>query len=211
MGLADRFSKCSSEGADAISLASEVCSVEPNLFALENRAVDKKLIFNTLKEELFEKIVSVPCWFEFDVQAQFDLIVKFLRAKDVKTPEIFARILQHSIFGFGVFDEYLSKKGVSSICYVQGQPVMYVENGKEFVDNKTLPLESVQLAVKNIINMSKAMTISDVYNFRFANFWVELSLIDSESITLLISKIDETFLDSEFKKMSLPLLLSDVI
>ena len=172
MGLADRFS-------DSV-LVTQVKTQPVSVPVKE--PVPR---FDSLKNELFEKIVTVPCWFEYDAKTQYDLIIKFLASKNIKTPEVFAKILQHSILGFGVFDEYLLKKEVS------------------------LSSAKVNLAVKNIINMSQYSDKSGIYDFRIADFWVQLRAVPHTKIKLSISKVTDEFLADEIEKTNITLLLSD--
>lgn len=78
MGLADRF-------ADSAPVAQ--VERKPVRISVPKETAMPKL--QILKEQLFEKIVTVPCWFEYDEGTQHNLIIKFLQSKDVKTPEIF--------------------------------------------------------------------------------------------------------------------------
>ena len=167
MGLADRFS-------DSV-LVTQVKTQPVSVPVKE--PVPR---FDSLKNELCEKIVTVPCWFEYDAKTQYDLIIKFLASKNIKTPEVFAKILQHSILGFGVFDEYLLKKEVSSIFYEEGEPLLYTENDK-----------------------------SGIYDFRIADFWVQLRAVPHTKIKLSISKVTDEFLADEIEKTNITLLLSD--
>ncbi len=209
MGLADRFSENSfiayQEKAD-----SPAPSRMSNPFQLENTIVDKKPSFDRLKDELFEKIVAIPCWFEYDSKTQHDLIVKFLGKKNIKTPEGLAKNLQNSILGFGVFDEFLLKNSVSSIYYVEGEPLLYTEDDKNLVDTEILPSAKVRLAVRNIINMSQDRDKNGVYDFRIANYWVQLRTVPHTKLKLSISRITEKFLADEIDKNNLTLLLSDI-
>ena len=196
MGLADRFS-------DSV-LVTQVKTQPVSVPVKE--PVPR---FDSLKNELFEKIVTVPCWFEYDAKTQYDLIIKFLASKNIKTPEVFAKILQHSILGFGVFDEYLLKKEVRSICYEEGEPLLYTENDKNVVDTVILSSAKVNLAVKNIINMSQYSDKSGIYDFRIADFWVQLRAVPHTKIKLSISKVTDEFLADEIEKTNITLLLSD--
>lgn len=182
-----------------------------NPFILDRENVDdRKTKFNLLKDELFEKIVTIPCWFEYDSKTQYELIIKFLELKGIKNPQIFAKVLQHSILGFGIFDDYLANKDVSSIFYEEGEPLLYTENDRNVVDIKILPYSKVQLAVQNIINMSQATVKSGIYSFRIANFWVQLRAIPHSKIKLSVSKITDEFLNDEIDKTNITLLLSDI-
>lgn len=165
--------------------------------------------FDRLKDELFEKIVTVPCWFEYDAKTQYDLIIKYLNSKNIKTPEVFAGILQHSILGFGVFDEYLLKKDVSAIFYEEGEPLLYTENDRNLVDTVILPSAKVHLAVKNIINMSQYTDKDGIYDFRIRDFWVQLRAIPHTKIKLSVTRVTDEFLAEEIDKTNLTLLLSD--
>ena len=196
MGLADRFS-------DSV-LVTQVKTQPVSVPVKE--PVPR---FDSLKNEPFEKIVTVPCWFEYDAKTQYDLIIKFLASKNIKTPEVFAKILQHSILGFGVFDEYLLKKEVSSIFYEEGEPLLYTENDKNVVDTVILSSAKVNLAVKNIINMSQYSDKSGIYDFRIADFWVQLRAVPHTKIKLSISKVTDEFLADEIEKTNITLLLSD--
>lgn len=211
MGLADRFTDNS---LFFTALEEKVPATLPvkdfNPFQLDTCSDEKKSKFERLKEELFEKIVTVPCWFEYDSKTQYDLIIKFLTSKNIKTPEVFAKILQHSILGFGVFDEYLLKKGVSAIFYEEGEPLLYTENDRNLVDTIILPASKVKLAVRNIINMSQYSDKNGIYDFRIADFWVQLRAVPHSKIKLSISKITEEFLNEEIDKTNLTLLLSEI-
>ena len=212
LGFADRFSENSFtmiEEKKSAPSTSGAAVLEPFVLDSEENVV-KPSRFNQLKEMLFEKIVSVPCWFEYDAKTQYDLIMKFLASKNVKTPEVFAKILQHSILGFGVFDDYLLKKGVTSIFYEEGEPLLYTENDRNVVDTIILPYSKVRLAVQNIINMSQYSDKNGIYDFRIADFWVQLRAVPHSRIKLSISKITDEFLANEIDKNNLTLLLSDM-
>ena len=68
LGLADRFNDNNS------SMATEIRPVKSVKIQQE---VQKPKI-QLLRDELFEKIVAIPCWFEYDQKTQYDLIIKFL-------------------------------------------------------------------------------------------------------------------------------------
>lgn len=205
LGFADRFSE------NSFTLIEKKAQTQPvNPFFLEPEPVPEVNRFNLLKDMLFEKIVTVPCWFEYDSKTQYDLIIKFLHSKNIKTPEVFAKVLQHSILGFGVFDEYLLKKGVTSIFYEEGEPLLYTENDRNVVDTIILPYSKVRLAVQNIINMSQSSDRNGVFDFRIADFWVQLRAVPHSRIKLSISKITDEFLTNEIEKSNLALLLSDI-
>lgn len=197
MGLADRFSE---------NILTAPYQAKTSVSVPVKEPVPR---FDTLKNELFEKIVTVPCWFEYDAKTQHDLIIKFLTSKNIKTPEVFAKILQHSILGFGIFDEYLLKKDVSAIFYEEGEPLLYTQDDRNVVDTAILSSSKVNLAVQNIINMSQYSVKNGIYDFRIADFWVQLRAVQNTKIKLSISKITDEFLADEIEKTNLTLLLSD--
>ena len=81
LGFADRFSE------NSFTLIEKKVQTQPvNPFFLEPEPVPEVNRFNLLKDMLFEKIVTVPCWFEYDSKTQYDLIIKFLHSKNIKTP-----------------------------------------------------------------------------------------------------------------------------
>ena len=209
MGLAERFNDSIIDLTASASVEHKISVQEQNLFMLENSTYSKRSMFEDLKSELFEKIVHVPCWFEYDEKTQLDLIMKFLVAKNIKTPDVFAKILQHSILGFGVFDDYLAQSDVSAIYYSEGEPLMYTKNNLNITDNIVFPLKKVDIAIKNIINMSRKSDKEKVFNFRFGNFWVELRRFPMSKINLSVMKIDSTFLDNQFKLSELSSLSLD--
>lgn len=198
MGLADRF---------ANSVLVQEVKVKPVPVSVPvSQPQETKL--QTLKQQLFEKIVSVPCWFEYDEATQYKLIIKFLQSKDVKTPEIFAKVLQHSMLGFGIFDDYLLKKDISAIFYEEGEPLFYTEGDRNVVDTAIIPVAKVRLAVQNIINMSQCSDRNGVYNFRIADFWVQLHAVEHSKIKLTIQRVNEEFLQEQIDSANLSLLLS---
>lgn len=209
MGLAERFNDSIIDLTASASVERKISAQEQNLFMLENSTYSKRSMFEDLKSELFEKIVQVPCWFEYDEKTQLDLIMKFLVAKNIKTPDVFAKILQHSILGFGVFDDYLAQSDISAIYYTEGEPLIYTKNNLNITDNIVFPLKKVDVAIKNIINMSRMSDREKVFNFRFGNFWVELCRFPMSKINLSVMKIDSTFLDNQFKLSELSSLSLD--
>lgn len=209
MGLAERFNDSIIDLTASASVEGKISAQEQNLFMLENSTYSKRSMFEDLKSELFEKIVQVPCWFEYDEKTQLDLIMKFLVAKNIKTPDVFAKILQHSILGFGVFDDYLAQSDISAIYYTEGEPLIYTKNNLNITDNIVFPLKKVDVAIKNIINMSRMSDREKVFNFRFGNFWVELRRFPMSKINLSVMKIDSTFLDNQFKLSELSSLSLD--
>ena len=162
-----------------------------------------------LADEFFVKMANIPCWYEFNSREQHTMLVKFLLGKGVKNPEVFAQILQASILGFGVFDEYLKKSGVNAIFYNQSEPLTYISNGTKFVEKTFLPIEKVHLAVKNIKNMSFTNGKKDACSFRRGDYWINLKNLPNEKISLSIQKITNNFLKEEFQKARLSDLLAD--
>ncbi len=201
MGLADRFSNS--------TLASEV-KVQPVPVHVTPPKETVMPKIQILKQQLFEKIVTIPCWFEYDEATRYNLIIKFLQAKDVKTPEIFAKILQHSILGFGIFDDYLLKKDVSAIFYEEGEPLFYTQGDRNVVDTAILPVAKVRLAVQNIINMSQYSDRKGVYEFRISDYWIQLRAAEHSRIKLSIQLVSEEFLQEQVDSANLSLLLSDL-
>ena len=208
MGLADRFNDNIFDVISSENVKQALSETEQNLFVLENSNGDKKSKFDLLKNELFEKVVNVPCWFDFDEKTQLDLIVKFLVAKNIKTPEIFAKVLKHSFLGFGVFDEYLIQNEISAIYYCEGEPLIYTKNFENVTDNLILPLNKIHMIVKNVKNMAQSENKNGVYNFRVNNFWVELRAVPQTKIKLSIIKINDVFLEKQFKSVNLSSLVS---
>jgi len=158
----------------------------------------------------FAKIVNVPCWFDYDDKTQFDLIVKFLVSKDVKTPEIFAKVLQHSVLGFGVLDEYLLQNEISAVFYVEDEPIIYTKNYYYTVDNIVFPKRKIDSVLKNISNMAQINSEYGTFNFRVNNFWVELKNVPHCKVRLSIYKINDSFLEKQFKSINLSSLASDL-
>ena len=203
MGLADRFKNSS------LNLIEQIPKKES--FGSLSVPISKNFVIENLQEQLFEKIVSVPCWFEYDSSTQLGLIVKFLSAKGVKTPEVFAKILQHSILGFGVFDYYLAQKDISSITYNEGKSLVYVKDGQAVISNTAIPVAKVRLAVQNMINMSQASSNFGLFDYRIGDFWVQLSAYKDAKMQFTISKFNDELLQKEVAKYNLPALLSDLI
>lgn len=209
LGLAERFNDSIIDITASATLERKITMQEQNLFVLENNTFSKRSIFDNLKSELFEKIVHVPCWFEYDEKTQLDLITKFLVSKKIKTPDIFAKILQHSTLGFGVFDDYLAQNDVSAIYYTEGEPLIYTRNNINITDNIVFSQNKVELVIKNIVNMSRMSDDICVFNFRFGNYWVELRKFPQAKVNLSVIKIDSNFLDNQFKLSALSTLSLD--
>lgn len=203
MGLAERFSDSIIDVNVSEKIKQKMSSSEQTLFSLENSAYSKLSRFEELKNEVFEKIVNVPCWFEYDEKTQKDLIIKFLVAKNIKNPDVFAKVLQHSILGFGVFDDYLAQEDVSAIHYIENEPLVYTKNNVNITDNMIIPLNKVKIAVKNIINMSQTSKNVGAFDFRFGNYWVELRNFSQAKIKLSVEKIDNVFIEEQFKASDL--------
>ena len=211
LGLADRFANSFVDSREKTSFMMQRTEKDKNLFLIENGALDKKMLFNSLKDELFEKIVTVPCWCDYDTQTQYSLIVKFLQTKNIKNPEIFAKVLQHSILGFGVFDDYLAKNDISCIRYEQGKAFEYVLSGQDCVDNEVIfPIAKVRSVVKNLVNLSKKPSRAGAFEFRYADFWVEMYVPESSGIKITVTKIDKSFIEREIDCLQLVYSLSDV-
>ena len=203
MGLAERFSDSIIDVNVSEKIKQKMSSSEQTLFSLESNAYSKLSRFEDLKNEVFEKIVNVPCWFEYDAKTQKDLIIKFLVARNIKNPDVFAKVLQHSILGFGVFDDYLVQEDVSAIHYIENEPLVYTKNNVNITDNMIIPLNKVKIAVRNIINMSQSSKNVGAFDFRFGNYWVELRNFSQAKIKLSVEKIDNVFLEEQFKASDL--------
>ena len=203
LGLAERFSDSIIDVNVSEKIKQKMSSSEQTLFSLESNAYSKLSRFEDLKNEVFEKIVNVPCWFEYDEKTQKDLIIKFLVAKNIKNPDVFAKVLQHSILGFGVFDDYLAQEDVSAIHYIENEPLVYTKNNVNITDNMIIPLNKVKIAVRNIINMSQSSKNVGAFDFRFGNYWVELRNFSQAKIKLSVEKIDNVFLEEQFKASDL--------
>lgn len=203
LGLAERFSDSIIDVNVSEKIKQKISSSEQTLFSLESNAYSKLSRFEDLKNEVFEKIVNVPCWFEYDEKTQKDLIIKFLVAKNIKNPDVFAKVLQHSILGFGVFDDYLVQEDVSAIHYIENEPLVYTKNNVNITDNMIIPLNKVKIAVRNIINMSQSSKNVGAFDFRFGNYWVELRNFSQARIKLSVEKIDNVFIEEQFKASDL--------
>lgn len=187
---------------EPLDLASVLVSepkIEPQI-VLQEKTTNN---MNDLKDELFDKIIQTPCWSEFDMRTQYELIVKFLRVKNVKVPEVIARILQQSVLGFGIFDEYLLKKNLEAIFYEPRKPLSYIENGKLSRTTTVLPLSKIKKVVKNIKNMSLLSDDLCDYSFRTNNFWVNMSLNGESVSSIEIYKISDSFLENEFANIGI--------
>jgi len=202
MGLADRFKN------NALALVEN--SPKKELLGALNLPVSKSFVIDNLQEDLFEKIANVPCWFEYDAKTQLDLICKFLRSKNIKTPEVYAKILQHSILGFGVFDNYLKQKDISFISYEEGKSLVYTKNGQTVISNTAIPVAKVKLAVQNMINMSQCSNNKGVFSYRIGDFWVQIYAYKDTKLKFSVTKITDEFLANEVGKYNLPLLLADM-
>ncbi len=210
MGLAERFAVITNNKKD--SMADTMFQPElKTVFNAGYSSFDYKLKYGKLKEKLFEKIVNIPCWFEYNFDVQNKLIIKFLEAQGLKNPIMIANYLQHQTWGFGVFDDYLQKQGVTSLEYESNQPVKYIQNDVTVVDETFLPEKKVRLAVQNIINMSQKSVRSNFYEFRISDYWVQLQLLNEGKIKLNINKINNDFLSNELNKCRFNTLLTDII
>lgn len=207
MGLAERFGSMNTNSGDV--LYGNINFGTANQYESAN-SFDYKLRYSSLKEKLFEKIVSIPCWFEYSFEEQNKLINKFLEGQGIKNPSMVANYLQHQTWGFGVFDDYLQRVGVTSVLYETNSPVIYTQDDKTLMDEVFLPEKKVKLAVQNIINMSQNPFKSDAYDFRVSDYWVQLRILEEGFIKLNINKINVKFLAEEINKAGFSSLLTDL-
>lgn len=207
MGLAERFAKIKNISGDVVLTG---FYEQKSKSVLSANSFDYKLRYRILKEKLFKKIVSTPCWFEYSFQEQNRLITKFLEGQGVKNPSMIANYLQHQTWGFGIFDDYLQRAGVTSLLYETNSPIIYIQNDKSIMDEVFLPEKKVKLAVQNIINMSQNPYKTNAYDFRVSDYWVQLRLLDDGHIKLNINKISVKFLAEEIEKAGFNTLLNDL-
>ena len=66
MGLAERFNDTLIDITTSALENQKLSQNENNLFALDTSFYSKRSNFDLLKNELFEKISNIPCWFEYD-------------------------------------------------------------------------------------------------------------------------------------------------
>lgn len=88
--------------------------------------------------------------------------------------------------------------------------MFYTEGDRNVVDTAILPMSKVRLAVQNIINMSQCCDRNGSYNFRIADYWVQLRAVEHSKIKLSIQRINEEFLREQSENANLSLLLADL-
>ena len=159
--------------------------------------------FEKFSGELFEKIANIPYWCEFDCQKQYTLIEKFLLNKGVVSPSIFAKLLQTSMLGFGIFDKYLKNPDIEGIIYEKNTPFHYLKNGILISVKEYFSTDKINLVYKNIMNIAGFDGKSLHYNFRIYNYWIQIINSENELQKLCIYKITDNFLRNEIEKYNI--------
>lgn len=159
--------------------------------------------FEKFQDELFEKIANIPYWTDFDYQKQYTLIEKFLFNKGVTSPAIFAKLLQNSMLGFGVFDKYLKNADIDGVIYEKNKPLSYSKNNVYFSTFETLPNDKVILVYKNLMNILRLNDKKTANQFRVFNYWVQIEKNNDEPQKISIFKLTDKFLKNEIKKSNI--------
>lgn len=159
--------------------------------------------FEKFQDELFEKIANIPYWADFDYQKQYTLIEKFLLNKGVTSPAIFAKLLQNSMLGFGIFDKYLKNTDIDGVIYEKNKPLSYSKNNVWISSSELLPDNKVILVYKNLMNILRLNGKSTACQFRVFNYWVQIEKINDEPQKISIFKLTDKFLKNEIKKSNM--------
>lgn len=99
----------------------QVAAEKPAQFTLKKVSPD----FETIKSELYDKIASIPVWFEYSRDEQKDLVKRFVCSKVEDGDEILEK-LYAEINGFGAIDNLISQENVSAV-FVNGTKSVYIE------------------------------------------------------------------------------------
>ena len=158
--------------------------------------------FEKFGDELFEKIANIKYWAEFDFQKQCSMIQKFLSNKGVSSPAIFAKLLQNSMLGFGVFDKYLKNADIDGIIYEKNKSLHCVKNGILVSIPENFSADKVALVYKNIMNIAGFDGKNKFYQFRIFNYWIEIDSDSKDLQKLSIFKVTDKFLVNQLEKFS---------
>lgn len=177
-------------------------SDEPRIF--ESNCSNSDVLpseFEKIKDELFEKIANIPCWAEFDYQKQYTLIEKFVSNKGVTSPAIFAKLLQNSMLGFGIFDKYIKNPDIDGIVYEKNKPLQYLKKSVWISTDEKFPDNKIDLVCKNLLNIAEFDGKNSGCSFRISDYWVELSACGRELNKISVIKITDSFLKNEIAKI----------
>lgn len=160
---------------------------EPVKFVLEKPQellVAKEVEEIDLKQELLQKIETVPVWFDYSVDEQKTLIKSFVSKKitddNVDKCEI-AEKLYSEINGFGALEYLLNQENVTAV-FVNGTNSVHIEiAGKILNTEMKLSKQELSFISNYILNKAGIKSNKQILNFKFENF--SISIIKPEIAT----------------------------
>lgn len=206
--LSDRFKKKPVEIDDKIS-SIPFKTAEKTDKAEISKSVD---IEEILIKSLFEKIDSIPVWFEYSPEKQKDLIMNFV---DIKLAELGIQFqpsdkqsliekLFNQISGFGPLDYLLSQENVSAV-FVNGNKNVHIEIGGKIL-NTEIKISTTQLNL--ILNNIFALCAVErdrskpVMNLKNDKFFITIITppVCENGINIVIQKVLNPDVNTFFEK-----------
>ena len=182
-----------------LKLKKKILAQEP---VVEQKTIEQKAdISSEIKKELFEKIYSVPVWFDYTSAEQKDLIKSFLskRALDCDKDELVEK-LYSEICGFGALNHLISQENVTAV-FVNGTKSVHIEiSGRVLNTEIKLSNKELQFILNSILY--KTQSDSEILNLKVNNLYVTVinSAISPDGVNIIIRKnIDydyQKFIDS---------------
>ncbi len=204
--LSDRF-KVSSAVNNKQDVSENI--VENSNNASEN-SFSSEISIKELKNNLLDKITSVPVWCEYSEQKQKDLIKVFVENQlksfnnfNEKEKSDISENLFRDIIGLGPLNYLISQENVSAV-FVNGVKSIHIEISGKILNTETnLSNKELNLIINNILAPDKAVCSKSIFRVRKDNLLISVVLRNNlkEGAYIIIRKIPEcdinTFIQSD--------------
>ncbi len=161
----------------------EIPEVQPKIIE------QKQDISNDIKKELFEKIYSVPVWFDYTSTEQKDLIKSFLSKKAIECDiDELAEKLYFEICGFGSLNHLIAQENVTAV-FVNGTKSVHIEiSGRILNTEIKLSDKELQFILNSILH--KTNSDSAIVNLKIKDLHVTVikSEISPDGVNIFIRK-----------------------
>lgn len=196
--LSSRFKKAETDESIVIE--------RPEKFTLENdAAIEENFSENIenkkdLKQELFEKIDSVPVWFDYSENEQKKLIKSFVSKKVTDSSadkNDIAEKLYSEINGFGALDYLLAQENVNAV-FVNGTNSVHIEiSGKILNTEIKLSEKELSFLTNNLLNKANIKSDNPILNFKLENLIITVIMPEISKTGINISIRKQISLDAE--------------
>ena len=172
----------------------------------QEAVIDSQSVFADLVKSLSQKIASIPVWFEYTKNEQYDLISSYVSAKlkdfgvefSRKEKEKFITMFMNSVFGFGALDVLILSEDITVIFVSSDGKVEVERSGR--IELSDIKLDNAQFEkIKDaMLKLSAEDAEKGIINVKLENLLITLLLPPVCSAKIIIRKLARKKVDFEY-------------